>query len=231
MSCSVDGWRRTDGLFDPTVHAALVGLGYDRDLALVQAGRAPAVVRTRPAPGCAGIDVDPITSTVQLPPGVALDPGGIGKGLAADLVAAELLDAGAAGCLVNVGGDLRALGEPPTGAGWVVTVPHPVHPDEELLRAALPEGGVATSSRLDRRWQAGDTEVHHLVDPSTGAPADRDVVAATVFAAQAWEAEVLVKALTVGGPAGFDLLAGAAAVAVTGSGQRLTAHVPAGVLR
>ena len=96
---------------------------------------------------------------------------------------------------------------------------------------ALPEGGVATSSRLERRWRVGDTEVHHLIDPSTGAPADGEIVAATVFAAQAWEAEVLVKALTVGGPAGFDLLAGAAAVAVTSSGQRLTARVPAGVLR
>ena len=42
---------------------------------------------------------------------------------------------------------------------------------------------------------------------------------------------MLVKALTVGGTAGFDLLAGAAAVAVTGSGERLTAHVPDGVLR
>ncbi|MGY1708583.1 FAD:protein FMN transferase [Geodermatophilus sp. SYSU D00758] len=231
VSCSVEGWRRTGGLFDPTVHAALVGLGYDRDLGLVQAGGAGAVVATGPAPGCAGIDVDPAASTVRLPPGVAVDPGGIGKGLAADLVAAEVLDAGAAGCLVNVGGDLRAVGEPPTGAGWIVTVPDPARPSEELLRAAVPEGGVATSSRLERRWQAGDTEVHHLVDPSTGAPADGEVVAATVFTARAWEAEVLVKALTVGGRAGFDLLGDAAAVAVTSSGERLSAHVPTAVLR
>jgi thiamine biosynthesis lipoprotein len=232
VSCSVDGWHRTGGLFDPTVHAALVGLGYDRDLALVQADPAGAVAYTGPAPGCAGINVDPVASTVQLPPGVAIDPGGIGKGLAADLVAAELLDVGAAGCLVNVGGDLRAVGEPPTGAGWVVTVPDPLRPPgAELLRVAVPEGGVATSSRLHRRWQVGDTELHHLIDPSTGAPAEGEIGAATVFAAQAWEAEVLVKALTVGGTAGFDLLAGAAAVAVTARGDRLTADVPAGVLR
>jgi thiamine biosynthesis lipoprotein len=231
VSRSVDGWRRTGGLFDPTVHAALVGLGYDRDLPLVQAAPTAAVVRTGPAPGCSGIDVDPVASTVRLPPGVAVDPGGIGKGLAADLVAAELLAAGAAGCLVNVGGDLRAVGEPPTEAGWVVTVPDPAHPSEELLRAALPEGGVATSSRLDRRWQVGETEVHHLIDPATGAPAEGEVVAATVFAARAWEAEVLVKAVTVGGTSGLDLLAGAAAVAVMTDGERLCANVPAGVLR
>ncbi|MGY1735035.1 FAD:protein FMN transferase [Geodermatophilus sp. SYSU D00684] len=228
---SLDGWRRTGGLFDPTVHAALLGLGYDRDLALVQAVPAATIASPGPAPGCAGIDVDPVASVVRLPPGVAVDPGGIGKGLAADLVTAELRAAGAAGCLVNVGGDLRAAGEAPTPAGWVVTVPDPLRPGGELLRAALPEGAVATSSRLERRWRAGGTQAHHLVDPSTGTPADGGVVAATVVAEQAWEAEVLATAVTVGGPAGFGLLDGAAAVAVTASGARLTAGVPAGVLR
>jgi thiamine biosynthesis lipoprotein ApbE len=73
--------------------------------------------------------------------------------------------------------------------------------------------------------------VHHLIDPSTGAPADSDVIAATVFAAQAWEAEVLVKAVAVGGSTRFDFLAGAAAVAVTTSGEHLSASLSAGVLR
>lgn len=231
VSCAVEGWRRTGGLFDPTVHAALLGLGYDRDLALVQSDGAGAPVRTGPAPGCAGIDVDPVTSSVRLPHAVGFDPGGVGKGLAADLVVADLLDAGADGCLVNVGGDLRVAGRAPTADGWVVTVPDPVHPGGELLRAALPEGAVATSSRLERRWRAGDVPVHHLVDPVTGLPADGDVVAATVVAAQAWEAEVLVKALTVGGRGGFDLLDGTAAVAVTTSGERLSVGLPEGVLR
>jgi thiamine biosynthesis lipoprotein len=192
MVHSVDGWHRTGGLFDPTVHTALLGLGYDRDLAQVLAGPAGGIVVTGPAPGCSGIEVDQAASTVRLPPGVAVDPGGIGKGLAADLVAGELLDTGAAGCLVNVGGDLRVMGDPPTGAGWVVTVPDPLRPDEELLRTALFEGGVATSSRLERRWRAGGTEVHHLVDPFTGAPANGDIAFATVVAPRAWEAELLV---------------------------------------
>jgi FAD:protein FMN transferase len=228
---SVDGWRRSDGLFDPTVLAAVVGLGYDRDLALVQAGAGGALTPTGPAPGCAGIEIDPVMSTVQLPPGVAIDPGGIGKGLAADLVATALLDAGAAGCLVNVGGDLRAVGEPPTTAGWVVTVPDPLHPGEELLRLALDHGGVATSSRLERRWRVAGVEVHHLIDPFTGGPVKGNIAVATVVAREAWEAEVLVTAVVIGAKAGFDLLEGAAAVAVTTSGERLSAHCPPGLLR
>jgi thiamine biosynthesis lipoprotein len=49
-----------------------------------------------------------------VPVGVTLDPGGIGKGLAADLTACLLTDSGACGALVNLGGDLRAVGRPPT---------------------------------------------------------------------------------------------------------------------
>jgi FAD:protein FMN transferase len=229
---AVEGWHRTGGLFDPTVHAAMVALGYDRDLALVQAGPGRPVRPTGPAPGCAGIEVDPVVPAVRLPAGTGFDPGGIGKGLAADLVCAELLADGADGCLVNVGGDLRARGSGPTDDGWVVTVPDPSGEDRELLRAAIDDAGVATSSRLTRRWVAGGREMHHLLDPATGAPVHGDVVAATVVAAEGWLAEVLSKALVAGGSGrGPQLLGSAAGVAVLGSGERLAVNLPAGVLR
>ena len=63
--------------------------------------------RAADAPGCDGIIVDRTASSVTLPRDVEIDPGGLGKGLAADLVTAELLAAGARGVLVNLGGDLR----------------------------------------------------------------------------------------------------------------------------
>jgi thiamine biosynthesis lipoprotein len=229
---AVEGWYRSGGLFDPTVHAAMVALGYDRDLALVQAGPGRPVQPTGPAPGCAGIEVDPVVPAVRLPAGTGFDPGGIGKGLAADLVCAELLAEGADGCLVNVGGDLRARGSGPTDDGWVVTVPDPLGEYRELLRAAIDDAGVATSNRLTRRWVAGGREMHHLLDPATGTPAKGDVVAATVVAAEGWLAEVLSKALVAGGSGRGPLLLGSAAgVAVLESGERLAVNMPAGVLR
>ncbi len=99
---------------------ALVAAGYDRDFATLDAGPAAAPDKpgaagghdAGPAPGCRGIVIDPIVGAVTLPSGVELDLGGIGKGLAADLVVDELLAAGAAGACVNVGGDLRARRAP-----------------------------------------------------------------------------------------------------------------------
>jgi thiamine biosynthesis lipoprotein len=229
---AVEGWARTGGLFDPTVERGMVALGYDRDLALVRAGPAIGAPVATPAPGCAGIEVDPVLSAVRLPAGTGLDPGGIGKGLAADLVTADLLATGAAGCLVNVGGDLRTRGSARGADGWVVTVPDPFQEDRELMRAAVGDAAVATSSRLTRRWVAGGQEFHHLLDPVTGAPVEGDVVAATVVAAEGWLAEVLSKAVVVGGTrAGLALLGPVAAVAVTPTGERFSVNVPEGVLR
>jgi thiamine biosynthesis lipoprotein len=212
-------WRATDGRFDATVGRSMVAHGYDRDLPAV---RAAVRVRGehRPAPTLAGLTLVPAMSSVGLPGGVVFDPGGIGKGLAADLTAARLLDAGARGALVNIGGDLRAVGEAPTSDGWVVTVPDPADPHRELLRLCMAEGSVATSSVLLRRWATTTGEAHHLIDPSTGAPAETDVSSVTVVAGDAWWAEAQATSLTLLGPDGLASLRDAHAVMVLADGTR-----------
>ena len=189
----------TRGSYDPTVLPALVAAGYDRSFD--DLGRAPTRTPSRAAPGCSGIRLDAATRSVSLPPGVALDPGGIGKGLAADLVVAELLRGGAAGACVNAGGDLRAAGCAPTADGWVVGVEHPDDPSVEVARLRLSNGGVATTSRLVRRWSTDGEDAHHVIDPTNGLPAVGQVVAATVVAGEAWWADVLAKMLFLLGPA------------------------------
>ncbi|HET7487811.1 MAG TPA: FAD:protein FMN transferase [Acidimicrobiales bacterium] len=198
---AVEAWQRTAGAYDPTVLPALVAAGYDRDFAAVPAdGPAPAG-EAGPPPGCGGIVVHRPFNGVVLPAGVALDPGGIGKGLAADVVTAELVEAGAAGAMVNVGGDLRVRGEPPEGDTWSIAVEHPLHPERHLLELGLVDGAVATSSRLRRRWTRGGRALHHLIDPRTGQPVAGPLVAVTVVAADGWWAEAATKAVFVG-PAG-----------------------------
>jgi thiamine biosynthesis lipoprotein len=216
---ALDAWNATDGRFDPTVGAAMVANGYDRDFAQVARGIA---IAQEPVdvPGLAGIDVVPAINAVTLPAGVAFDPGGIGKGLAADLTSALLIEAGGAGALVNIGGDLRARGVPPDPEGWVVTVPDPLEPGRELLRVAIAEGAVATSSRLDRRWRTTTGEAHHLIDPATGRPVETDVVAVTVVAGEAWWGEALTKALFLAGPPGLVEIDDVHAVLVTADGRR-----------
>lgn len=153
-----------------------------------------------PAPGCAGIELDPWLTAVRLPEGVHLDLGGIAKGHTADLVVDHLLAAGAAGALVDLGGDLRVEGATPAPEGWTIAVEDPFRPGGVLGLLRLAGGAVATSTTRRRRWSGpGDEARHHLLDPATGRPTE-GLAAVTVLAGTAATAEITAKAAMVAGP-------------------------------
>ena len=221
---AVAAWELTGGRYDPTVLRAIEAAGYAQSFEKVQAEQ-PA--RPHPhvaAPGCSGVVLDPQLHVVTMPPGVGFDPGGIGKGLAADLVVDMLLAEGAEGACVDLGGDGRIAGAPPEG-GWRIGVGNPYDADSLLAVIGLTDHGIATSSRLIRRWTVGGGERHHLIDPRTGASIDTGLDAVTVIARDAWLAEVLTKAAFIAGPAEAHALIerhGAAALLVE-SPERVTA--------
>jgi thiamine biosynthesis lipoprotein len=198
----VAAWRFSGGNFDPTVLGAVVRAGYDRSFELL--GREPGPGRSPLGRGAEHVTID--GDRVRLPAGTGFDPGGIGKGLAADLVCRRLLEVGAVGACVNLGGDVRVAGEAPTGVGWTIAIEHPWSPTP-LTLVGLLDGAVATSTTLRRRWQAGGQVRHHLIDPQTGQPSESDVNLATIVAGEAWLAEVLAKAvLLAGSQHPFDLI-------------------------
>jgi thiamine biosynthesis lipoprotein len=183
-------WRHTGGRFDPTVHDAMVELGYETSWPPVPPSSSPLA---GPTSGCGGIDIDSSTRMIRLPAGTHLDPGGLGKGLAADVVVEELLAGGARGALVNVGGDLRVAGQPPDSDEWRIRVEHPTDREHTVAMATLVGGGIATTSRMHKHWSIGKRVVHHVLDPATGQPAERAWAAVTVVAGSGWRAEALAK--------------------------------------
>ncbi len=193
-----EAWRMTGGRYDPTMLAAIAAAGYAESLD--GSGRRSRMARSRRCGSTiADVTVDPATGVVTVPPGIGIDPGGIGKGLAADLVVSELLEAGTAGALVSVGGDLAAAGTPPTAAGWQVAVRDPLDPARTLMTFAFDGGGVATSSTLTRTWLQNGRRRHHALDPHTRTCATTDLAAATVVARAGWEAEAHATAALLGG--------------------------------
>ena len=117
----------------------------------------------------------------------------------ADLVSQALLDAGADGVLVNVGGDARVAGESPRSEGWIVEFENPLA-FGPLGYARLAGGAVCTSTRTKRKWTRGGEPQHHLIDPATGAPSWSGLASVTVLSSEAWWAEILAKAAFVAGP-------------------------------
>jgi thiamine biosynthesis lipoprotein len=187
----VRAWHATAGGFDPTLLGTLVELGYacSRDDATLRTSLAAEVA---PQGNPAGILVDAATGWIQLPRGTALDPGGLGKGLAADIVVEQLIRDGASGALVEIGGDLRVAGTPPIGDAWTIAIA-PATDDRQPRSVQLAEGGVATSTSRLRTWTHQGQRRHHLVDPRTLRPADTGAVSCTVVAGSAAWAEAFTK--------------------------------------
>jgi thiamine biosynthesis lipoprotein len=164
--------RSTLGVIDPTVGQALELCGYDRDFAEVVPEGPALTARLCPVPGWRRVQIDHPRSTVRVPKGVQVDLGATAKAGCADRTAALVARALGCGVLVNLGGDLAVAGPPPSG-GWPVRIAdrHDADEDIEGVTVSIAHGGLATSSTTARRWSRGGRVLHHLIDPSTGAPA------------------------------------------------------------
>jgi FAD:protein FMN transferase len=208
---AVEAWRLTGGGFDPTVLGAVLRAGYDVSFDAM-ADEKP-TTHSSLIVGCTDIRID--GRTVGLPARTGFDPGGIGKGLAADIVIGEVLAAGASGACVNLGGDLRVAGSSPYGDAWTIAIEHPALAEPVAL-VGLHAGAVATSTTLRRRWSVDGRARHHLIDPATGEPSDSDLELTTVIAAEAWIAEVMAKAVLLRGSGrAFDIVDDAQVQALT----------------
>ncbi|MBV8300514.1 MAG: FAD:protein FMN transferase [Candidatus Dormibacteraeota bacterium] len=199
----------TDGDVDPTVGGALVAAGYDVDFEAVAPHGAPLSVTVRPVPGWRLIRYDPASRTLQAPPGVVLDLGATAKALAADLAAAAAAAACGEDCgvLVSLGGDLAVAGPAPA-EGWTVQISQDSAAgfDDAAERITLHDGALASSSTNVRRWRRGDLELHHIIDPRTGLPAQTPWTLVSVAAKTCVDANTASTAAIVRGERALDWL-------------------------
>jgi thiamine biosynthesis lipoprotein len=193
----------TEGLVDPTLLHQIEQAGYrshhegslplELSLALTPS-RAPA------APSQLAwwreIRLTNDARTLERPPGLKLDSGGLAKGLFADMIGQSLRSMRGYG--IDAAGDLRIGGC--AGIGRPVRVASPF--DASVLHEyEIRDGGVATSGISRRSWLDDEGRpAHHLLDPSTGRPAFTGIVQATALAPSALEAEIRAKAALLSGP-------------------------------
>lgn len=181
-----EGFSLTNGDFNPTLLPHVVALGYVASLV------SPSHVTSLPPDAGVFDSLDGIVLTdtsVQVPAGMTLDAGGIGKGFAADLICAAVMKSGARGVMVSMSGDVVVAGEAPQPGGWLLGVENPFDESEQVEIVRLIEGAVVTSSQRKKRF--GDK--HHVVDPRTGTSATTSIQTVSVIATTGARAEVLAK--------------------------------------
>ena len=184
----------TRGAFDPAVEPLMRAWGFHAP----RAG-APTIgelASARRAVKEARIKLGTVTASL-LTGEARLDLGGIGVGYGLDRAAAVLRKAGIQRALLDVSGDIVALGAPPGRAGWevdIMTVPGPASARSVTLRDAA----VATSSNAASVVRYGDIVSGHIMDPDRGTPAHA-LSQVSVVAATATEADALSTAMLVSG--------------------------------
>lgn len=195
------------GLLDPRIIDVLEGFGYRGSLPKGDVG----AVEPRGPLGTTNMWkwIDETEGRITLPPNVRLDVAGVGKALGIGWAASRL--AGHTGLLVDVGGDVVALGHDEKGEPWRVAVEH----DEIVGEFAGSALAVATSTTKLRSWRAGGREAHHIIDPRTGAPSEGDLLYATVAAPSILEADLAAKLLIIEGTRGARRIGDSCRIVVT----------------
>lgn len=215
---AIESRVRTGGVVNPLLLNELIACGYDRShetLSLeVDTATSEVSVSATSTPELRFGDIGVDGGRVRIPRGVAFDPGGVGKGLAADLVMDDLLEAGAAWAMVSLGGDLRFGGPALAEQGCQTDIEDPHDRGAVWTTMRVHGGAVATSSTLTRRWSHAGRMQHHLLDSGSGRPVESTRVAATVHAAEGWWADVVAKTLVLDAAVGQQQLAEWGAVAV-----------------
>ncbi len=203
VAAALTAGLRSGGLVDATLVGEIEAAGYaeSRDFeGGLDAAATPPPRPAAPNPRARWCEfgVDAGAGTVTRPPGLRIDPGGIAKGLMADLVGETL--AGFGSFAVDCCGDLRVGGRRAREQRILVDDPAGGDPLHELRIA---DGAVATSGITRRAWTGADgRRAHQILDPRSGLPAFTGVVQATAVAPSGLFAEILAKSALLTGPAG-----------------------------
>ena len=196
-------FHQSDGAFDITVAPLIELWGFGR-------------AKGRPAPPTAleieaamrhvgsdhlEVQLDP-PSLRKSDPKLQIDLSAIAKGFAVDQITIMLEQSGIDNCLVDIGGEIRALGRKPGNNPWMVGIESP-NPDEEAIQRTLPldNRALATSGDYRNYLEFEGKRYSHEIDPRTGYPIEHDLVSASVMAGNCMTADAWATALMILGPA------------------------------
>ncbi|MDE0770081.1 MAG: DUF2271 domain-containing protein [Opitutaceae bacterium] len=142
--------------------------------------------------------IDSETNTIERPSAVVWATDGIAKGYIIDKAfeAAQLASPDASGMLLDIGGDIRLIGQSSQGGPWTIGVPEPqmqVDNAAPALTVALSQGSIATSGHSARSFEIGGKSYSHIIDTKSGWPIEASH-SATVLAPDAATADALATA-------------------------------------
>lgn len=143
------------------------------------------------------IELDEEAKTIYLQtPGMQLDLGGIAKGYTADSLATLLKSKGVEHALIDLGGNIYALGTKVDGSLWKVGIQDPFESRNNTVGyIPIANQSVVTSGIYERYLEADGKKYHHILDPSTGYPFDNEIAGVTIISETSIDGDALSTAV------------------------------------
>ena len=220
MEQALELCRRTGGALDISVYPIVRAWGFTTGS--YQVPDEETIQSLLPLVDYTQIQYDAATGVVTLPEGMEIDLGSVAKGYAGQLAAQMLREHGVQSALLNLGGNVQTVGTKPDGSPWQIGIKAP-QGEDAMMVLSVEDQAVVTSGGYERYFEQDGQTYWHIMDPSTGHPADSGLLSVTIVGKQGIICDGLSSSLFVMGlEKAADLWAQSGdfeAVFVTASGE------------
>ena len=181
MEQALELCRRTGGALDISVYPIVRAWGFTTGS--YQIPDEETIQSLLPLVDYTQIQYDAATGVVTLPEGMEIDLGSVAKGYAGQLAAQMLREHGVQSALLNLGGNVQTVGTKPDGSPWQIGIKDP-QGEDAMMVLSVEDQAVVTSGGYERYFEQDGQTYWHIMDPSTGHPADSGLLSVTIVGKQ-----------------------------------------------
>lgn len=181
MAQALELCRRTGGALDISVYPIVRAWGFTTGG--YQVPDEETIQSLLPLVDYTQIQYDAATGVVALPEGMEIDLGSVAKGYAGQLAAQMLREHGVQSALLNLGGNVQTVGAKPDGSPWQIGIKDP-QGEDAMMVLSVEDQAVVTSGGYERYFEQDGQTYWHIMDPSTGHPADSGLISVTIVGKQ-----------------------------------------------
>lgn len=195
VSFALDMAEKTNGVLEPTIYPVLTAWGFTTG-----ENRIPTEIELAGLLDKVGYEKVKLNENqIQTEPGSMIDMGAVGKGYAGDEAAQVLRERGITAALLDIGGNIQAIGTKPDGSDWRVGLKAPFS-GNVLGIFQISDMAVVTSGNYERFFVGDDGKTYgHIVDPATGRPVENGIASVSIIASEGKLCDALSTALFVMG--------------------------------
>lgn len=191
-------YQKTDGAFDIAIYPVMEAWGFPTQNFQVPSQNT--LDQLLPLTDAGNISYDKETKKISFGvEGMKIDLGGIAKGYTSSRIMDIYKDNGITSGLVNLGGNVQALGTKTDGTKWKIAVQSPDDTEDYLGILSVQDKAVITSGGYERYFEQDGVTYHHIIDPKTGYPAESGLVSVTIVSEDGTLADGLSTSLFIMG--------------------------------